>query len=172
MELHIIGDGPQSSPLELLIGRLAIRSGVHFHGWLPHTSIQEVLRTCDVLALPSIREFGGAVVIEAMSLGLMPIVANYGGPSELVGEHTGIRIPFHDRQSLVENMRQAIGKVIRSPSLIDRLGANGRQEVIEKLTWDAKAAQIHSVYQAVLGGSGDLRSLNFHNSQQNRQLFD
>lgn len=174
MELHIIGDGPQRSSLELLTGRLAIRSGVHFHGWLPHTSVQEVLRTCDVLAFPSIREFGGAVVIEAMALGLMPIVANYGGPSELVGEHTGIRIPFHDRPSLVENMRQAFGKVIRSPSLIDRLGAIGRQEVLEKLTWDAKAAQIHSVYQAVLSGSGDLSSLNFDNLQQNKamQLFD
>ena len=136
-----------------------VRSSVRFHGWLLHSQLQDRLRSCDFMALPSVREFGGAVVIEAMALGVTPIVADYGGPSELVDERTGIRVPFLDKKSLIDGMKKAIEKVVRSPETLDRLGAAGRKKVQETLTWDAKAAQIIAVYEAVLRGEKDLRSL-------------
>jgi glycosyltransferase involved in cell wall biosynthesis len=113
------------------------------------------------MALPSIREFGGAVVVEAMSLGVPPIVADYGGPSELVDDSTGIRIPFHDKASLVDGFKRAIGDLIHSPEILDRFGAAGRQKVLKKLTWDAKANQIFAVYAAVLNGSTNLNLLDY-----------
>lgn len=161
LELHIIGDGPQRTLLEAMVDRLGIRNSVKFYGWLPHHEVQSKLRAYDLMALPSVREFGGAVVIEAMALGLTPMVADYGGPSELVDNETGIRIPFRDRASLVQGMTRAIGNAIRSPVLLDNFGAAGRQKVLEKLTWDAKAKQILAVYDAVLGGSKELRLLEF-----------
>jgi glycosyltransferase involved in cell wall biosynthesis len=159
LELHIIGDGPERSVVEAMVDSLGIRRSVHFHGWLPHIDVQEKLRTCDLLALPSVREFGGAVVVEAMALGVTPIVADYGGPSELVDDNTGIRVPFRDRASLVEGMRLAIGSLIRSPDKLEIFGEAGRRKVLQKLTWDAKANQICAVYQAVLARSKDLASL-------------
>ena len=59
LELHIIGDGPQRPPLEAMVERLGIQSSVRFHGWIPHVEVQNRLRTCDFMALPSVREFGG-----------------------------------------------------------------------------------------------------------------
>ena len=162
LELHIVGDGPERPLLEAMVDRLGIRTGVRFHGWLPHVEAQERLRTCDFLALPSVREFGGGVVVEAMALGVTPIVADYAGPSELVDEKTGIRVPFHDKDSLVEGMRAAIGNVIRSPELLDELGAAARQKVSEKLTWEAKANQVIAVYDAVLAGTKNLNFLDYH----------
>ncbi len=161
VELHIIGDGPQRALLEAMVDRMGVRSSVKFHGWIPHDKVQAKLRVCDLMALPSIREFGGAVVVEAMALGLTPIVADYGGPSELVDDNTGIRVPFNDKASLVEGMRRAIGEVIRCPELLDGFGAAGRRKVLDKFTWDAKANQILAVYDAVLSGSKDLNSLDF-----------
>ena len=78
LELHIIGDGPERLSLETLARELNIERAATFHGWLPHEAVQKKLQMCDFLALPSIREFGGGVVIEAMALGVTPIVANYG----------------------------------------------------------------------------------------------
>jgi glycosyltransferase involved in cell wall biosynthesis len=161
LELHIIGDGPQRAQLELMVDRLSVRDKVQFHGWVPHVEIQAKLRICDLMALPSVREFGGAVVVEAMALGVTPIVADYGGPAELVDDDTGIRVSFDDKSSLVDGMRRAIGNVIRRPEILDDLGAAGRRKVLEKLTWDAKANQILGVYEAVLNGSKSLTTLDY-----------
>ena len=108
LELHLIGDGPQRELLETMVDHFGIRHSVHFHGWIPHTDVQKVLSDCDFMALPSVREFGGGVVVEAMALGVTPIVADYAGPSELVDDQTGIRVKFADKQSLVEAFRQTI----------------------------------------------------------------
>jgi glycosyltransferase involved in cell wall biosynthesis len=150
LELHIIGDGVQRDLLERLVDRLSIRDSVRFYGDIPHTQIQHHLRTCDFMAFPSIRELGGAVVIEAMALGVTPVVADYAGPADLVDENTGIRIPFRDEKSLIDGMRRAIGEIIDHPEVLERLGAAARQRVLADLTWDAKARQILSVYRTAL----------------------
>jgi glycosyltransferase involved in cell wall biosynthesis len=162
LELHIIGDGPQRSFLEMMVDQRNIRRNVFFHGWVPHVEVQKTLRTCDFMALPSIREFGGAVVVEAMALGVMPIVADYAGPSELVDDSTGIRVGFTDEKSLIDGIRLAIDGVIQSPAVLDKLGAAGREKVMAKLTWEAKARQIASVYDAVLSRKKTLNSLDYY----------
>ena len=159
LELHLIGDGPQRAFLEKLADQLNVRSKVHFHGWIAHEQMQDELGMCDFLALPSIREFGGGVVLEAMALGLPAIVADYGGPAELVDSETGIKVAFHDKKSLVDGMRLAIESVIRCPEMLAELGSAARQRVAEKYTWEAKANQIVRVYQAVLSGTKNLKSL-------------
>ena len=162
LELHIIGEGPQRTLLETMVDQFDVRCSVHFHGQVPHVEVQDTLRTSDFLALPSIREFGGAVVVELMALGVAPIVADYGGPSELVDDDTGIRVRFQDKKSLIEGMKHAIGKVIRSPKILDQLGAAGRVKVEKTLTWEAKARQIIAVYDAVLSGAKKFNSLDYH----------
>jgi len=156
LELDIIGDGPQRPLLEAMVARLGIQSSVRFHGWIPHVEVPNTLRTCDFMALPSIREFGGGVVIESMALGVTPIVADYAGPSELVDEKTGIRVPFHDSKSLVEGMRLAIGRIVGAPEMLDKLGVTARQKARETFTWEAKANQVAAIYAAVLSGATKL----------------
>lgn len=159
LELHIIGDGPHRPLLQSMVERLAISNSVRFHGWISHFEVQEVLKTCDFMALPSIREFGGGVVVEAMALGVPPIVADYGGPSELVDEKTGVRVPFQDQQSLVTGLKNAIAGILRDPHILDELGLAARIKVAKKFTWRAKAEQIARVYDAVSAHRKDLTSL-------------
>jgi glycosyltransferase involved in cell wall biosynthesis len=137
LQLHFVGDGPQREALNAMVERMGVGSAVTFHGWVPHGEVQKTLSICDFLALPSIREFGGGVVVEAMAMGIAPIVANYGGPAELVDDSRGILISFHDRMSLVQGLTLAISKVVHSPDVLDELGAAARLEVIKHLTWQA-----------------------------------
>lgn len=151
LELHIVGDGPQRSSLAGLVEERGLGDHVSFHGWAAHEDVQKILRGCDFLALPSVREFGGGVVLEAMALGLTPIIADYAGPSELITDQTGIRVPFHGLQSLIRGFEAAIGSVIRSPEILDRIGEAACERVAKFYTWEKKAEQIMRVYQWVLG---------------------
>jgi len=152
MSLEIIGDGPQRNELAELISSLDLGAWIRLHGWVPHGQVQDILRTCDFLGFPSVREFGGGVVLEAMALGLAPIVAHYGGPAELVDDECGIRVQFDDEQSLVENFTKEFTRIAQTPSLLDKLGAVAINKVNEKYTWPRKAEQILNVYEALLAG--------------------
>ena len=85
-------------------------------------------------------------------MAVTPLVADYAGPSELVDNKTGIRIPFRDRASLVEGLRGAIANIVRFPAILDPLGAAAREKVLRDLTWEAKARQVTDVYDAILSG--------------------
>lgn len=159
LELHIIGDGPQMPLLRMLAQELSIGANLVFHGWVQHENIHEILKTCDFTVLPSIREFGGGVVIESMAMGLPAIVADYGGPAELVDHSRGIRVAFHDEASLIDGLRTAIAALVNDPARTRRLGEAGRAFVERHLTWEAKAKQLLDVYEAVASGRTDLAEL-------------
>jgi glycosyltransferase involved in cell wall biosynthesis len=161
LELHIIGDGPERKNLEALARQLEVGKNVIFHGWIRHVDVQFKLRDCDFTILPSIREFGGGVVIESMALGMPPIVADYGGPAELVNNSTGIRVAFTDDASLIAGLKDAISTFVRCPEALFVMSEAGQRFVTEKLTWDAKAKQIRALYSAVLSGQKDLSALSF-----------
>lgn len=153
--LDVIGDGPERPRLTALMDRLGIAGKVRFDGWVEHKLMQDRLTQSSVFAFPSIREFGGGVVLEAMALGLLPIVVNYGGPGELVDDETGVRVPIGDRASLVAGFREALAGLVADPARVDRVAARARERLLRHFTWEAKARQTLEVYRWVLGQRAD-----------------
>ncbi len=149
--LDIVGDGPSMSDLRALAARQGVGKRVNFTGWIAHAQLQDFLAERHVLGFPSVREFGGAVVLEAMSLGLVPVVADYGGPGELVSPGTGFAIPIGPRAQLVAGFREVLSALAADPSTVGRMGPRARERVQRLFTWDAKAAQVREVYRWVLG---------------------
>ncbi|MEL6855301.1 MAG: glycosyltransferase family 4 protein [Cyanobacteria bacterium J06607_13] len=148
--LEIIGDGPEQAALEKQVRDLGLTDSVTFAGRLPQTQLKEHLANSDVFAFPSIREFGGAVVIEAMALGLTPVVVGYGGPGEMVTASTGYKVPLGRREEIVANFRQVLNELVVNPEKVDSLGKQARQRVLDKFTWGVRAQQTLEVYQWVL----------------------
>jgi glycosyltransferase involved in cell wall biosynthesis len=164
MTLEILGDGPQNDHLVKLIASLNLEKNIHLRGWVSHDKIQDALVESDIMCLPSIREFGGGVVLEAMAVGVTPIVADYGGPAELVDDACGFRVSFTNENDLVEGLVRVFEKLVETPSELDKLGENARKRVQENFTWAKKASQIVSVYTAVLDGLDDLKHLSLPHS--------
>jgi len=150
LKLDVVGDGPQRPELQAMVARDGVASSVQFHGWLPHAQVQNVLRECDFLSLPSVREFGGGVVLEAMALGVAPIVADYAGPAELVDDSTGIRIPFATKDDLIAGTRAALTSLTTDPTRLDTLGAAARRKAAQDFTWAAKARKIIEIYRQAM----------------------
>lgn len=155
LTLDIIGDGPEMGNMRRLAGELNVAHRVTFAGWVSHQQMQQRMVEADVFAFPSIREFGGGVVLEAMALGLVPIVVDYGGPGELVTDDTGYRLPLGTHAELVDRLRDVLRHTIGDPQSIRLKGDRARERVMHHFTWDAKALQVKEVYRWVLGRRPD-----------------
>jgi alpha-maltose-1-phosphate synthase len=151
LSLEIIGDGPEMPLLRERIEREGLGQGVTLAGWVQHKDLQDHLVNADLFCFPSIREFGGAVVLEAMALGLVPIVVDYGGPGELVTDATGYRIPIGPREAIVASLRVRLEQLVADPSHLRSMGERARRRAHTQFTWPAKALQILEVYRWALG---------------------
>lgn len=145
-EVHIIGDGPERENLEKLAHELTGGKGIVFHGWVPHAELRKELVKNQVFAFPSIKEFGGGAVIEAMGLGLVPIVTNYGGIAEVVRPDCGFHIALDDRSGMIRAMQSIIDLLLKNPDQRQNLGLKARKRIMEYYSWDHKALQVLDVY--------------------------
>lgn len=149
--IDIIGDGPERQNLKALQGKLGLEQGVELSGFVPHQELSDRLSRSQVLGFPSVREFGGGVVLEAMALGLAPVVVAYGGPAELVTKKTGVALPIGPREQIIAGMREALTELADDPERVMRLGTAAQQRVRDHFTWARKAEQTYKVYEWVLG---------------------
>jgi glycosyltransferase involved in cell wall biosynthesis len=155
MSLDIVGDGPLMETLRAHVAREQLGDAVTLHGWVAHHQVQDVLRRSHVLAFPSIREFGGGVVLEAMALGVVPLVVDYAGPGELVDDQVGFKVPLGDRRAVVAGFERALGELLLRPESLAPRAEAARRRVHSDYTWDAKAAQLSAVYAWALGRRAD-----------------
>lgn len=155
MTLEVIGDGPMMGELKELVVKEHVTAGVTLSGWVEHAKLHDVLALMDVFAFPSIREFGGAAVLEAMAVGLVPVVVGYGGPAELVTDQTGVRVGMGSRAEIVTRFRVVLEKLCASPGEVDRMSLKARERATSSFTWRAKALQVLEVYRWVTGQRPD-----------------
>jgi glycosyltransferase involved in cell wall biosynthesis len=153
LALDMIGDGPLLPELKALAAREGIEGAVTFHGWLEHREVQAVAARGAVLAFPSVREFGGGVVLEAMSLGLVPLIVDYAGPGELVRPGLGFKTPIGSRGEIVQGMRRLLETALERRGELAEIGARARDHVADHFTWTAKAWQVREVYDWVMNRS-------------------
>lgn len=152
LTLDIIGDGPQADLLREMVTREDVGHAVTLHGWMAHADVQSIAAQAQLLVFPSVREFGGGVVLEAMALGVVPVIADYAGPGELVDDATGFRIPMGSRADLVAGLRGQLQAIAADPSVLPAMARAGQARVMRDFTWTAKAGQVERIWQAVIAG--------------------
>jgi glycosyltransferase involved in cell wall biosynthesis len=104
----VVGDGSQRGSLEQLVKSLGIENAVSFVGWLGHRETLKALQSSDALVFPSLREIGGGVVFEALTLGAVPVVAEFGGPGDVVTPSVGYTIPIVSEEEMVLTLQSAL----------------------------------------------------------------
>ncbi len=150
MRLDVIGDGPMRAELEERVLADGLTDAVTFHGNVPHELVQDIAVQSNILLFPSIREFGGGVVLEAMSIGLVPMIVDYAGPSELVTPDTGFAVPIASRNNIVSALRQSLDRILADRGVLPDMAARARQRVSDEFTWPVKALKVSAVYNHVL----------------------
>ena len=154
IELTIAGSGPQLEELKRTVAEQNLPD-VELTGWLDHTAVAARMASADVLGFPSVREFGGGVVLEAMAVGAVPVIVNYGGPAELLTPETGFALPLGDRSQIVDALRSRLTALAADPSVLEPMSRAAYQRATEKFTWDAKAQEVLQVYRWVTGAGSE-----------------
>jgi glycosyltransferase involved in cell wall biosynthesis len=147
----VVGDGPERSRLEQLTKSLAIDDSVTFTGWLTSQETLAKFQQADVLVFPSLREFGGAVIFEALALGAVPVVADFGGPGDIVTPQVGYRIALVDETDLVTRLEVILNCLAADRTHLENLRQNGMKYAREQLTWDGKARAVTNVLNWAVG---------------------
>ncbi len=155
MTLDLIGFGPESERLERMVADLGLTDRVVFAGKISHHDVAKWFSRADIFAFPSVREFGGAVVMEAMAMGVVPVVVDYGGPGELVTRRSGFALPMGTRDQVVAALAEVLHRIVAAPECLAPLSAQAARRAREQFSWPAKARQTLEVYRWVLGRRAD-----------------
>jgi teichuronic acid biosynthesis glycosyltransferase TuaC len=144
VELVLVGEGEYEHNGRLLAQRSGLADHVFFAGKRPNAEIPLWMNACDVVALPSLSEGFGVVLVEAMACGKPVVATACGGPEEIVTSHTGILVPPADEKALAQAMLDALGDGGRfSPAVI-------RQHAVDNYVCEGIAARLLDVYAEAL----------------------
>lgn len=147
----VAGDGPERGRLEQLAKSLGIEANVSFCGWVSRAEVLQRLRSADVMVFPSIRDFGGGVVYEALASGAVPVVADFGGPGDTVLPDVGYKVPLSNESEFVAEMERILAELARNRVHLQHLRRQGMAYAREHLTWGAKAQDTTKVLAWVVG---------------------
>jgi len=151
LSFDVIGDGYDLPACKEEARKLDVADIVTFHGWLKRKDIDTFYACADVFLFPSYREPGGIAVIEAMSNGLAPIVADRGGPGYAVDDTCGIRVPVTSPERFACDVAAAVRRLAASPELVASMGKAAREKVGREFLWDAKIRTVEGVYDRATG---------------------
>lgn len=144
-ELWIIGDGPELARLQRQAKALGLCGSVIFHGWVARKECPRLLAQCDVFLYPSLFDCGGAVVLEAMSLGLTVVALNWGGPGDYLASGGGVLVEPYGREQSVTELAEAVRSL--TPARRRELGEAAQRVIADHYTWPAKVRQILGAYR-------------------------
>jgi glycosyltransferase involved in cell wall biosynthesis len=147
--LTIVGDGPERALLETKAQEAGVSHLVRFAGWVPQRQTLDYYRSADVFCFPSVREFGGAVVLEAMANRLPCIVVNNGGVAEYVTDASGFKVEPLSREHVVAEVARALKTMIEDDGLRRAMGAAAGQRARD-YAWSGKARRIVETYRGLV----------------------
>lgn len=149
LKLVVVGDGPERAKLEQYAHKYA-PGKVEFIGQVDHERVQEFYDQADIFVLPSVRECGGAVVLEAMARGLPVIATNWGGPADYITKDTGVLVDPVSREYMVQKFSRNIEAFACNPQLRAKIGAAALEHVKANFVWEDKIDRMLEIYCSVL----------------------
>jgi glycosyltransferase involved in cell wall biosynthesis len=152
VSLVVIGRRKEGGKSDETIRRLGLEDCVEFVTGVPDERIYELYSEAELAVVPSLYEGFSLPAIEAMSCGV-PLVATTGGAlPEVVGkdDETALLVPPGDAEALAAR----IGTALDDPELRARIGAAGRQRVIDNWSWRHTAIRTVEQYRILLEQQG------------------
>jgi glycosyltransferase involved in cell wall biosynthesis len=140
----VVGDGPKRSDLAALASQFGIAPAVHFLG--TRSDVPALLAACDVVGLTSHNEAAPVSILEALSVGRPVVASDVGSVRETVLEgETGRVFSPGDVDAYVVAALQ----LLQNAAIRRRMGAAGRQLVVDRWSLDVMVRGYESLIQRI-----------------------
>jgi len=149
-ELDIVGQGPKAADLRNLTECLSLSNRVQFITWLNRKELLKRMHGSDVFLFASLRDGGGAVVVEAMASGIPVICLNLGGPGFHIRKEWGVKIAPGLPGDVIKGFSRAMSQLAGIPKERRALGKAGRLRAEEFYLWDRLGVRLDTAYRAIL----------------------
>jgi glycosyltransferase involved in cell wall biosynthesis len=159
IDLIVIGRPREKGRVANALERLGLSDIVTTISGVSDEQLARLYGEAEVAIVPSLYEGFSLPAIEAMSCGV-PVVATTGGAlPEVVGVNgeTGLLVEPNSPDALVD----AIRRLLDDSALRERLGAAGRERVMQRFTWQVTARGTAACYEAILKGQPLPESMTF-----------
>jgi len=144
---RIAGDGPHRQASMALAQKLDLGNDVVFTGHISDEQLLDELRAADVVAIPTLQdEIGQLVAYEAMSCQCCVAVSRIGAFEEQLGGVAEF-FPPGDASALAKILQD----LAADPARRARLGAAGRERILEKFEINQMGARYGEVLRQVAG---------------------
>lgn len=150
--LLLVGDGPVRSAIEQKSAELGLADRVIITGFISHDRIPEMLAIADVVTapyprLPEEMWFSPLKLYEYMAAGKAIVASKEGQISDVIQDGcTGLLVEADD----VEELAQALVKLLEAPAERERLGQNARRQAVEQHSWEQYIRRLEEIYTSVL----------------------
>lgn len=150
VRLRLVGDGPDRASLEREVADRGLRDAVVLEGACNQDRVRELYRGADAFALASFAEGVPVVLMEAMAMEIPCVSTRITGVPELIRDGLdGLLVA----PSNVDELVDAIGRLIDDPALRRRLGRSGRERVLERYDLATNVDRLAAIFASRLGGS-------------------
>lgn len=148
LRVTVVGDGWWAERLEADARARGVEDIVEFTGFVSEIRKHDELARAWVLAMPSLKEGWGLVIMEAARHGVPAIgYASAGGVAEsIVDGETGLLVTGGEKQ-----FTQAVDQLLADAGLRHRLGANARN-YSRQFSWDQSVAEFEKLLSNVAVG--------------------
>jgi glycosyltransferase involved in cell wall biosynthesis len=154
--LTIIGKPKPGKSMDL-IEKLGLKPHIQFVSGVSDERIVELYAEAELAVVPSLYEGFSLPAIEAMCTGIGLVATDGGALPEVTGRDgdTVLQCPAGDAEALAATIRRGLD----DPELRARIGANGRQRVLDRWTWRRCAELTVEQYREVLAMPANIEKL-------------
>jgi len=140
LQLILAGDGPARAALQQQSAGIP---EIYFTGRLDRRVLRAFYALADVFVFPSTTDTFGMAVLEAQAFGLPAVVADTGGPPEIVRHgRTGYALPVDDLEMWVQTLSRLLDARRRNPADFARWRDEIHAEVHSTHNWETLLDEI------------------------------
>ena len=149
VKFYMYGEGKDREKLQEIIDNNNLKDTFFLKGKIPNETVPKVLNEFDIFCITSNKESFGVSVIEAMACEVPVVATDTDGFKEVMEDgKTGLIVPRKN----VEEIANAIEKILFDDDIRFNMGKQGRKKVIEEYNWANNVDMMINVYNSMIAG--------------------